>query len=259
LKFYFNRNQNLLADLAWDDCDSAVPSPGKFKSKLLLGPKGVLTRDNTINTRLQKLNGESAHIKRKLITYGAYMHNPYLEPAAERYLESTLMYPITFFTIKFPAHLAREHPVLKMLNRDIACVDVTSNWKSIASPPFLYALNDGITPLSSALFLPEDTLKSVPLVSLSAVGKLRGKTDVKLARAFKDADHLTFIDGSRPVSLSSKMQDELRPEEGEKDVFAWMLQDVLNIDRLNQQLADEPKTKLGVPDDAEATGTTARD
>ncbi|MDZ4833521.1 MAG: hypothetical protein SGJ27_07050 [Candidatus Melainabacteria bacterium] len=256
LKLYFNRNQNLVADLGWDDSDNAIPThAGKFKSKLLFGPKGDMTHEKVANLRLKKLNETNLHIKRKLITYGGYIHNPYLEPTPERYLENAAMYPITFLTIKFPAHLAREHPVLKMLNRDIASVEVNKNWKIANKPAFLYALNDGITPLSSALFLPGDALKTVPLISPAAVRKLRDKTDVKLARAFKNVDHLTYIDGDRPISKLEKLngkdvkiQDELRPEEGEKDIFTWMLGDVLNVDKLNPRLAEDKKALLA-PDD----------
>ncbi|MBX9667159.1 MAG: hypothetical protein K2X93_06045 [Candidatus Obscuribacterales bacterium] len=247
LRLYFSRNKNLLADLGWDDADQAMPNVGKFKSKLLLGPKGNLTLAGCANERLQKLNSNNAQVKRKFITYGGYMHNPYLEPTAERYLESALLYPLTFVTTKFPAHLAREHPVLKMLNRDIASVHVNKEWQETAKPPFLYALNDGITPLASALFLPKETLQTIPLVSHEAVRKLRDKTDVRLARAFREIDHLTFIDGTRPASLNPKLLDELRPELGEKDIFAWMLSDLINSERLNQKLADESSTSNVMP------------
>jgi hypothetical protein len=72
------------------------------------------------------------------------------------------------------------------------------------------------------------------------VKKLRDRTDVKLARAFKDVDHLTYIDGARPlVTVGKKVSDELRPEDGEKDIFAWMLGDILNIDSVGAKLADE--------------------
>ena len=259
LKLYFNRNQNLVADLGWDDADNAIPDAGKFKSKLLFGPKGELSAEKVANVRLLKLNDTNTHIKRKLITYGGYIHNPYLEPAPERYLENAAMYPITFLTVKFPAHLAREHPVLNLLNRDIASVEVAKEWKQTTKNSYLYALNDGITPLSSALFLPTDALKAVPLISHDAVRKLRDRTDVKLARAFKDVDHLTYIDGTRPLNKLEKLngkevkiQDELRPEEGQRDIFAWMLGDILNVDKLNPKLAEEKQVKAVVtptPDD----------
>lgn len=253
LRLYFKGNRNLVADLAWDDADKAIPDHGKFKSRLLLGPKGDITPEKVANFRLLKLNESNPHIKRKLITYGGYIHNPYLEPTPERYLENALMYPITFVTFKVPAHLAREHPVLKMLNRDIASVVVNKEWRESTKPSFLYALNDGITPLSSALFLPGDALKTVPLVSHEAVRKLRGKTDVKIARAFKDVDHLTYIDGTRPINKLNKLTgdetrivDELRPEEGQHDIFAWMLGDILNFDKLDPKLAEETKVKAEV-------------
>lgn len=241
LKLYFNRNQNLLADLGWDDVDKSIPEGGKFKSKLFFGPKGELTVAGSTNARLQKLNQNNSHVKRKFITYGGYMTNPYLEPAPERYLENAAMYPFTFWTIKLPSHLAREHPVLKLLNRDIASVQVNKEWKQRVSSPFLFALNDGITPLSSALFLPGEALQAVPLISYDAVKKLRDRTDVKLARAFRDVDHLTYIDGTRPFTLSRKVQDELRPEDGEKDIFSWMLGDIINIESVGQKLADESR------------------
>jgi hypothetical protein len=243
LKLYFNRNQNLLADLGWDDIDKTIPQGGKFKSKLLFGPKGEMNAEKVANARLQKLNENNTHIKRKFITYGGYMTNPYLEPAAERYLENAAMYPFTFWTIKLPSHLAREHPVLKLLNRDIACVEVSKSWKEKTNPPYLFALNDGITPLSSALFLPAEALNTVPLTSLDSVKKLRDRTDVKLARAFKDVDHLTYIDGDRPFTLARKVQDELRPEDGEKDIFSWMLGDIVNIDSVGQKLADDSNAR----------------
>ncbi len=252
LRLYFDNNKNLLEDLSWDDFDNAIPEVGKFRSKLPFGPHGVLTLDDTVNTRLRDIIDKHKRVKTKFITYGGYLHNPYFGPAPLRYIENTALYPITFCTVKLPAHFAREHPVLKMLNRDIAAVDVRKEWKQTAKPPFLYALNDGITPLASALFLPTDVLKSTALVSPPEVAKLRGKTDVKLARAFGNIDHLTYIDGYRPITELPKMKDDLNPELGEKDIFAWMLGDVLSLARGDGRVADdEPKLSR----DSERTNT----
>ncbi len=256
MKLYFDRNKNLLADLGWDDIDKTIPEGGKFKSKLWFGPKGELSVEKTTNTRLQQLNENGASVKRKFITYGGYISNPYLEPKAERWVENTAMYPFTFWTIKLPAHIAREHPVLKLLNRDIASVQVNKTWKDKVNPPFLFALNDGITPLSSSLFLSAETLNAVPLISFDSVKKLRDRTDVKLARAFKDVDHLTYIDGARPlVTAGRKISDELRPEDGEKDIWSWMLGDIMNIDSVGAKLADEScKEPVPAPESAEPSG-----
>lgn len=229
LKLYFDRNENLLQDFAWTDIDGAVPIwAGKFKSRLLLGPKGEITSENSINTRLKKVNESGLHLKNKVIAYGGFLLNPYLDSTAIRYIENTALYPLTFFTCKMPAHLAREHPALGLLNRDIAAVQINPDLKHSAKTPFFYALNDGITPVQSALFLPESTMKSVYLVDDKNVHQLIGKTDVKRARAFKNIDHLTFIDAWRPVGLSPKLKDELDPKSEDRHIFDWILSDLLH-------------------------------
>lgn len=240
LRLYFDRNKNLLSDFRWDDYDGAIPEGGKFKSRLPLGPRGILTYDRTINTRLQKLNDEkNEKVKSKFITYGGYLHNPYLDTQEKRFVENAALYPLTFITYKLPAHMAREHPVLKMLNRDIAAVEVRNELKAKGQSPFHYALNDGITPVSSALFLPNDVIGKVALTNNEDVAKLKGKTDVKTARVFKNIDHLTYIDGWRPFNESSKIKDELNPDEGDKDIFSWMLSDILKFDQTSERVADD--------------------
>ncbi|MBX9692282.1 MAG: hypothetical protein K2Z81_07860 [Cyanobacteria bacterium] len=243
LKVYFGRNKNLVADLGWDNFDGAVPMVGKFKSRLPFGPKGEVTEETTVNERLGELNNNGAEVKKKLLTYGTYLNNPYMEPKALRYIEKTFMYPLTLFWVKMPAHLGREHAVLNMLNHDIACVQVSKDWKDKHVTAFLYALNDGITPVSSALFLPESTLKSTAVIEEKDIKKLIGKTDVRLARVFKDADHLTYIDGFRPISASSKLVDELHPDEGEKEIFDWMIDDLLALHDSQERLAKDDSTK----------------
>lgn len=240
LKLYFDNNKNLLQDLSWDDSDNAIPDVGKFRSKLPFGPKGVLTYQDTVNTRLREINEKHRRVKSKFITYGGYLHNPYEGPTSLRYIENIAFYPIALCTVKLPAHFAREHPALRMLNRDIAAVDVRKEWKENGKSPFLYTLNDGITPLSSALFLPEDLLKKTALVSEHELPRLCGKTDVKLARVFGNIDHLTYIDGYRPLTELTKMKDELNPELQEKDIFSWMLDDVLSL-RKESVADEEPK------------------
>lgn len=259
LRFYFDRNKNLLTDLCWDNADKAVPDVGKFKSKLLFGPKGNLTVAKTANTKLFKLNENNANIKRKFITYSGYMDNPYLESSkSRRYLEKTMLYPLTFWWVKFPAHLAREHAVLNLLNHDIACVTVNDSWKSrIAANPFLYALNDGITPLSSALFLPDSTLESVALVTPNTISQLKDKIDVNFARVFRGADHLTYIDGARHLRTSTRLRDDLNPNQPERDMMTWMLGDILSLD--NQKLAGESEKSKEADGGATGGDTTSGD
>lgn len=240
IRLYFKRNQNLLADLSWDGVDNSVPAPGKFRSRLPLGPKGNLTEADTVNERLAEINDKSKDLKKKLIAYSGYLHNPYLDNGkAARYIESAAMYPVTLVSMRLPAHLAREHPVLEMLNRDIASTYVNDVWqKKAQKSPFIYALNDGITPVSSALFLPREFLVETPMANTTDIEKVKGNTDVRLARVFKNIDHLTYIDGFRPFGASEKIRDDLNPSEGEKEIFQWMLEDILNTNDVAAHIAE---------------------
>jgi len=246
-KLYFRKNPGLQEDLMWDNADDAIPNVGHFWSKLPFGPSGKLTVLNTMNERLAKVNSIETP-RNKLITYGGYIVNPYMAPRAKRYVESAFMYPLFLISTTFPAHCAREHPVLDMLNRDIANVQVPKSVAKIAGTPFAYVLNDGITPISSAIFLPPDIAKQNYMARESDIEKLNGKLDVGLARVFRNVDHLTFIDGVRPVNpiqaaYKTAVKDELNPKEAPREIFDWMLSDILASDAITGKLAKRIQTK----------------
>jgi len=237
-QLYFARNPSLLQDLRWDNSDGYIPDVGKFRSLLPLGPKGNLTLSRDANPRLSEINGQpvlkligsgaAGRInKLKFITYAGYLVNPYMFPGLRLELEKTILYPYTLITTKLPAHLAREHPVLKMLNHEIARVIPGGDAEKVDNWRHLYALNDGITPVNSALFLPAETLKATPLGRESDLSRLRGATDVRQARVFRNLDHLSFIDGYRPLPASPLLRDELNPQDGYRQIFDWMLADLL--------------------------------
>lgn len=239
-RLYFQRNPSLLKDLKWDNSDGYIPATGPFRSLLPLGPKGDLTIAREANERLQRLNLHESVDKSKFITYAGYLLNPYQLPTLRRQVETTVLAPYTILAVQFPAHLAREHPVLKMLNREISRIlpargidPLPENW------PHVYGLNDGITPVNSAIFLSARTLKSNPICREEDVAHLRGETDVKLARVFRNIDHLTFIDGYRPGVSSSLLRDELNPQDGYRQIFDWILSDLLNSQPLPNHLAGE--------------------
>jgi hypothetical protein len=129
--------------------------------------------------------------------------------------------------MKIPAHVGREHPVLRFLNSEIGSFISEEKAVKKAKTPYLYQLNDGIAPLVSALFIPDKILATESFCKESDIQRLKQVTDVRLARTFRNADHLTFIDGYRPFSATKKMRDELHPEEPSKEVFDWMLDDIL--------------------------------
>jgi hypothetical protein len=235
-RLYFHRNPTLLKDYRWDNCDDSIPNIGPFASALPFGPAGNLTVQNSLNDQLVSINSQGFD-RKKLVTYSGYILNPYLLPDAERFIEDAIMAPYTLATISVPAHLAREHPVLKMLNREIDTIVATPEAVKRARTPFVFDLNDGITPLSSALFLNPEICKSQGLSKESDIAKLRNLTDVRTARIFRNIDHLTFIDGFRPVPAIPSMRDELNPEAGSRDIFNWMLLDIAQSSDSTEQLA----------------------
>jgi len=236
-RLYFGRNPNLLADLRWDNSDGAIPDVGHFKSHLPLGPSGNLTIADSINKRMWEV---PAHVvdKKKIVAYSGYLTNPYLLPETERFMETAMLYPYTFFTVKLPAHLAREHAVLRLLNHTIACVLSSTEATERANWRYLYDLNDGITPLSSALFLPNAASETHYLAKESDLAKIRGVVDVGQARVFRNVDHLSFIDAYRPLKITSpNLKDELNPADGSRDIFGWMLADITRSVDENKTLA----------------------
>ncbi len=224
-RLYFARNPILLVDYRWDNCDQAIPMVGKFASKLPLGPSGFLAADQAINNRMVSVNKRNFD-KSKLITYSGYVLNPYQLPNARRVIESTFLAPYTMFTISLPFHLAREHAVLKMLNRIIATVITTEPAAKKVNNNFVYVLNDGITPIASSMFLADQYSTQKALTHEADLEKLRPFVDVRTARVFRNIDHLTYMDGDKPGVIFKNIRDELNPKDGVRDIFNWILHDL---------------------------------
>ncbi len=239
-RFYFNRNPSLVTDLKWDNCDGFIPEVGGFKSRLPFGPRGDLLVATNANHKVLKLNQSGKVDKSKFITYAGYQLNPYMKPGITRYIDTTILYPYTWLTVKFPAHLAREHPVLNMLNRELARMIPDKTRAGAASSRFVYALNDGITPVSSALFVPTEACEACTMARESDLNRLKPYLDVRQARAFRNIDHLTFIDGFRPRHGSPMIKDELNPGDGLRTMFDWILSDLMQSHSPGQ-LATESK------------------
>jgi hypothetical protein len=238
-RLYFQRNASLLKDYSWDDSDQAIPNIGHFSSYLPFGPRGDLTVDGSLNKRLLSLADRNFD-KKKLVTYAGYLLNPYLKPKPERFIETRLLAPLTLFSIEVPAHLAREHAVLKMLNRQMTVVVTNAPTVRRAKTSYVYALNDGITPLASALFLAPKVCMTQSFASESDIARIKAMTDVGTARIFRNIDHLTFIDGSRSKFDTPKtLVDELNPEAQKRDIFSWMLADIAQSNDESSRIAKE--------------------
>lgn len=227
-KLYFKQHPNLLADLRWDNADKGIPDIGRFHTSLPFRIKGDLTPERMDNPSRFKVTAEPAVDKSKFTCYGGYLLTPYVVPHKYRAWRKVVGWPWWFITCTVPFHMAFEHPVLRALNYEMGMLVVGGDSGKAVAGSSRYSLNDGITPLVSALFLPTKVLGDHPINREPDIKTIRGAIDIKRARAFRQIDHITFIDGYRPEGLGSDLRDELAPEQPPRDIFQWMLTDLLN-------------------------------
>ncbi|HEY9868180.1 MAG TPA: hypothetical protein V6D08_03150, partial [Candidatus Obscuribacterales bacterium] len=102
----------------------------------------------------------------------------------------------------------------------------------------VYALNDGITPVSSALYLSPEACKTHMLLHESDIRSLKPAIDVRKARVFRNINHITFVTGKPPHRGSPLVRDELNPEQPEQQIFDWMLADLLEAGDREQPTAE---------------------
>ncbi len=230
-KEYFKFHKNYQTDLGWDDDDNAMPITSSFHSNLPLGPKGVLNRKEA-NNGLSAIVNEDALDKQKIITYAGYLINPYIINTPNKGILHKIRIGLYQFKTFLIAQTANELAALKLLNMEIAQM-VANNpndqqqSKSKVNKGYEYGLNDGITPVSSAIFLPPHALKSYPLVNESELIHVSKVTDVKVARVFRNINHVTFVDGP-PKHGTKYLVDELHPNEPKQTIFNWILNELLN-------------------------------
>jgi pimeloyl-ACP methyl ester carboxylesterase len=226
-RMYFDRHKNLLSDLRWDNTDQFIPDVGNFRFYFPMPSHGDLTPSATANTYVASLNSDSDIDKSKFTVYGGYLLNDFATMKGNDFASILkIPYKVTFTLV--PEHFGREHPVLRALNQHIARAIVSSPQTLKADGTrYAYGLNDGITPITSAIFLPNSALPGLAVTD-ATVDSLRKFVDVKRARVFRNIDHLTFIDDYHPLRSPSELRDQLSPEEAAKPIFEWIKNDLMD-------------------------------
>lgn len=233
-KLYFDRHKNLLQDLRWSDFDRSIPDVGQFCTWYPWRICGTLNKERMANAQLRKIVLEPGLDKSKFICYGGYLLTPYVTPHQSSDFHKAIRWPWWFISTDVPFHLGFEHPVLRALNYEMGRMVVNNTDKALGGEVIFnsarFGLNDGITPLLSALYLPSEFLETVPVSGETDIGQIRRHVDVRKARVFRQIDHITFVDNYRPLGLPKELKDELAPEEGRRNIFEWMLVDLLRPD-----------------------------
>lgn len=244
-KMYFARHPNLLEDLRWDNCDNGIPHVGKFSTWFPFHVTGDVDVAHMENKRILRINEQIKLDKKKFICYGGYLLTPYVTPHRSNRFWKAVKWPYWFATCTVPYHMGFEHPVLRALNYEMGRMPVAGEkGKGLILGSGRYGLNDGITPLVSALFLPNDVLAQHPISREPTISTIRRNVDVAKARVFRQIDHITFVDGYRPAHLPKPLRDELAPELGTREIFDWILVDLMdNEGKLAKSNVIEPSSE----------------
>jgi hypothetical protein len=241
---YFKYHPNLLKDYYWDNYDEEVPDVGHYKFRLPFLVEGNLVPPAKPPSGINwDRNGA------KFITYGGYFQNQYIEKMNRSRVFIMIHAPFSFFYTTIPAHLGNEHAALRLLNYEIAFIDQRQKHKYSS-----FSYNDGIAPVSSTLSLApsemqisgdeahmlnsiEDQTKKVAFSpdkneDVDALKdppeELKLKSTASKARLFADIDHISFLDGYKPIASPKNLVDQLSPTEKPRPIFDWLLSDILN-------------------------------
>jgi pimeloyl-ACP methyl ester carboxylesterase len=228
VRLYFKQHPQYTQELGWDNVDNNIPDVGDFKSLTKYGPRGNLTPDKESNRKLARINLEGRLTKAKFVTYSGYMVNQYFLPSPKRQIVTAIKEPWTFFTMKLPVYLGREHSALAVLNRDISRIQVDIEPAKSGIGPRPYVLNDGLAPVTSCVLFSPEAFRTFPILQESDLDDVNDMLDVRLARAFRNIDHVTFADGAPPRRyLRSKLlKDSMHPQEQPRLMFDWILTDI---------------------------------
>lgn len=232
-RIYFSLHPAYQKELRWDNFDRHMPQTGSFKSRLPFGPKGDLTVRRDENTKLAEINKKDEVNKYKFVTFAGYLVNPYITKVRGfgKRLEHALLGPYRLFALRVPAQLGRENQMLKVMGNQIAQVEGTEGSPESNQKHRYYSLNDGLTPVSSALYLPPEAVRKHHLLHEDDIPGLHKYLDVRFARVFRNIDHVTFVDGATPHRGSNLVVDKLHPEQGRRHIFDWMLSEIMHNHR----------------------------
>lgn len=211
---YFSKHKNLLVDYQWDDADRQRP---EGEPPVQINATGV-----SIDSKLER----AAHYEndRKFIVYAGFLHNRYF-PRTNGPVREFLTSPITFFGTTLPAHFGNEHSALRFLN----CLVAGAVPKGNKNVDVIYSLNDGISPISSSLLIPDAFVSSIGVGDAQGLCNIRSHSTAKRPRLFENTDHLTFIERHRQKGLGDNVIDVLAPTEAAQPMFAWILGDLIEV------------------------------
>ncbi|MBY0450041.1 MAG: hypothetical protein K2X01_05385 [Cyanobacteria bacterium] len=204
------------ADFHWDNFDQAMPTQLNSISQGL-------------NTQALNRDHYALEVHRNLITYGSFFGT---DEASRTALQEVLMLPVAVQQEKprwqsFWSKNPINHTVFGLVQKNIAKLPL-AKYLQKQSLPSMTLYNDGISPISSSLWLGRYTRKmgfiASPIERLwLALAQLKGDSH---ARLFGAVDHRDLMNGASRLD-EAKVMDLLHPKEPAKTVFEWYIQDLM--------------------------------
>lgn len=226
-RMYLMTKTNLTRGLKWDNFDGSEP---QFQVEEELKGDQVVARIVPYEA-----TGTTPAFKQKTIVYASYMDNEYTTPQPSgltlpKLVGDTSRIPKEIIGAVLPIYGSSVHAVFTYMNHQLSNLPTYDADHSHGKNMHVYKYNDGVIPLSSALFLPP---RSTPYAG--SIDELTQPIDVQKARVFANIDHMHLGEYSINVQKTDST-DILHPEEGKRTPTYWVLYDL-------QQLL--PKLKPG--------------
>jgi hypothetical protein len=252
-KVYLSDKGNLTPGMRWDNFDRSLARFDLANETTLGRPLYQQAKAHRINKVLGQLDGNIANrltttlpantllsqpplmlaLKQKTFVYASYMNNPRvrkfnqsnkpsnpLQGLPHLVERSATALPSLFFGSLFPIYVFSVHWVLQFTNDQLANLPTYTPEAPFGFNTHLYAYNDGVVPLSSALFLPP---ASKPYYGNA--DELAKALDVKDARIFAGLDHIELGEyTNNPKNII--IPDLLHPTLGKRSPNAWLLHDI---------------------------------
>lgn len=249
LRGYLYGRNNLVRMMHWSNMDGTLPPDYRAKNPELVPPDADKQPATSTRTYYQALKATQlgvsgietaqalAHtqsLKQRLMIYASYLPNQVVKPQLprtkkklhqQRVLGTVLLpvrLPFMLLNTVIPAYGVNVHLAFRFGNKAIAAMHTGPNSPLNETSVFQY--NDGLLPLSSALYLPERPeapyTESIPeLVRLSGVCR---------ARVFENADHVDL--GNYRLNVKSlRTQDVLDPNRRAQTTTHWLLEDLVGL------------------------------
>jgi pimeloyl-ACP methyl ester carboxylesterase len=213
-RIYLLDKNNLTRGLKWDNFDHSLPL---FKTDAEVHGDQVLAKFQPYVER-----STTAEFKKKTILYASYLENNLTtkQPPSLDIPRITAGIPKAIVGAVLPLYGSSVHAVFIYMNHQLANLPTYSPDHLKGQNEHIYKYNDGVIPLSSALYLPASEKPYY-----GELEALTSKVDASLARVFVNIDHMHLGEYSI-IKNKTLCLDVLHPEQGKRTPNYWVLHDL---------------------------------